>query len=259
MQIIIPMTGYGSRFVAAGYNDLKPFIKVENKPILEWILHMYKNEEIIFVCRKEHLDTISGMRELLKRLSPNATIFEIEDFIKKGPVYSVLQAESVIDDNKPSIINYCDFYMTWDYEAFKKDVLSNECDGAVPCYTGFHPHLLIEKNVYASCKTDENRYLIEIREKYGFDKDRFKTLWSPGAYYFKTGAILKKYCKKLVESNDNINGEFYASLPYNFMVKDGLKVWVPTKHIKYFMQWGTPRDMEESVYYLDMMKRGDIR
>ena len=28
MQIIIPMTGFGSRFVNAGYRDLKPLIKV---------------------------------------------------------------------------------------------------------------------------------------------------------------------------------------------------------------------------------------
>ena len=31
MQIIIPMTGYGSRFVAAGYKELKPFIKIQGK------------------------------------------------------------------------------------------------------------------------------------------------------------------------------------------------------------------------------------
>ena len=30
MNVIIPMTGYGSRFVAAGYKELKPFIKVMN-------------------------------------------------------------------------------------------------------------------------------------------------------------------------------------------------------------------------------------
>ena len=56
MQIIIPMTGYGSRFVAAGYKDLKPFIKIAGKPIIEWIVkYMYPEEEnFIFVCRKEH-------------------------------------------------------------------------------------------------------------------------------------------------------------------------------------------------------------
>lgn len=38
MQIIIPMTGYGSRFVAAGYKELKPFIQVMGHPIIEWIV-----------------------------------------------------------------------------------------------------------------------------------------------------------------------------------------------------------------------------
>lgn len=45
MQIIIPMTGYGSRFVAAGYQELKPFIRVQGRPILEWIVKgMYPGE-----------------------------------------------------------------------------------------------------------------------------------------------------------------------------------------------------------------------
>ena len=38
MKIIIPMTGYGSRFAAAGYKELKPFIEVQGRPILQWIV-----------------------------------------------------------------------------------------------------------------------------------------------------------------------------------------------------------------------------
>lgn len=50
MQIIIPMTGYGSRFVAAGYKELKPFIKVEGKSILQWIVDgMYPGEKKLFL------------------------------------------------------------------------------------------------------------------------------------------------------------------------------------------------------------------
>ena len=54
MKIIIPMTGYGSRFVAAGYKDLKPFIKVQGRPVIEWIVKgMYPNEtDFLFICRK---------------------------------------------------------------------------------------------------------------------------------------------------------------------------------------------------------------
>ena len=65
MKIIIPMTGYGSRFVAAGYKDLKPFIEVQGKPIIQWIIDgMYPNEkDILFVCRQEHLDSIPDMEK----------------------------------------------------------------------------------------------------------------------------------------------------------------------------------------------------
>lgn len=255
MQIIIPMTGYGSRFVAAGYKELKPFIQVLDKPILKWIVDgMYPNEKkIIFVCRKEHLVKIPDMERRLREIAPDAAIYAIDDWVKKGPVYDVLRAGEAIDDNEGAIINYCDFYMSWNWPKFKARLEERDSDGCIPCYTGFHPHLMVEKNVYASCLTDENDDLIEIREKFSFDKDKTKAKHSPGVYYFKTGALLKKYCQALVDSGETINGEYYASLPYNFMVKDGLKVWVPT-NVDYFCQWGTPEDMEESVYWLNIMR-----
>ena len=102
--------------------------------------------------------------------------------------------------------------------------------------------------------TDGNDNLIEIREKYSFEKDKTKAKHSPGVYYFKSGKLLKKYCQKLVDANQAINGEYYASMPYNFMVQDGLKVWIPT-NIDYFCQWGTPEDMEESLYWLNTIRR----
>lgn len=259
MKIIVPMTGYGSRFVMAGYKDLKPFIKVQGKPIIEWIVKgIYPNEtNFIFICRKEHLDNDKTMKERLLKIAPTAEIFEVGEWIKKGPVFDVLRASEKIDDNEPCIINYCDFYMTWDWNKFKSDVINRECDGAVPCYTGFHPHLLREKNYYASCLTDENDDLIEIREKYSFEKDKTKAKHSPGVYYFKTGLILKKYCQKLVNSDQSINGEYYASLPYNFMVKDGLKVWIPS-NVDKFCQWGTPEDMKEYLFWTEVA-RGMIK
>ena len=250
MQIIIPMTGYGSRFVAAGYKALKPFIKIQGKPIIQWIVEgMYPDEKkFIFVCRQEHLDSISNMRETLLNIAPTARIFAVKDWVKKGPVYDVLRAAEIIDDKEPSIINYCDFYMTWDWDKFKNDVIKRNCDGCVPCYSGFHPNLLPKKNLYASCKIDDEDNLIEIREKFSFEEDKTKARHSPGVYYFKTGRILKEYCQKLVDSGQMLKGEYYASLPYNFMVKDRLKVWVPV-NVDQFCQWGTPEDMQDYLFW----------
>ena len=256
MQIIIPMTGYGSRFVAAGYKDLKPLIKVQGKTMLEWIVQgMYSYEdEFIFVCREQHLDERPWLREYLSQLAPHTVIVSIKNWQKKGPVYDVLKAENYINKEQSAIINYCDFYMAWDWDKFKSDVQINACDGAVPCYTGFHPNLIPEKNVYASCQTDNENFLLEIREKYSFEVNKFKAKHSPGVYYFRTGEIMLKYCQKLVDSDENINGEFYASLPYNFMVQDGLKVWIPS-NVEWFCQWGTPEDMKEYLFWTDVCRR----
>lgn len=263
MNVIIPMTGYGSRFVAAGYRELKPFIRVMGRPVIEWIVKdMYPADvSIIFICRGEHLRDDPTMRERLLSLAPAAQIVPIEDWVKKGPVYDVLRgyrellAQGALDAQEPCIINYCDFYMHWDYAAFAREAAARGCDGAVPCYSGFHPNLLPEKNYYASCLTDAEDDLIEIREKYSFEQDKTRAKHSPGVYYFRSGAVMEKYCQILTEHEEcAINGEYYASLPYNFMVRDGLKVWVPV-NVEYFCQWGTPEDMQEFVYWTDLIRR----
>ena len=152
MQIVVPMTGYGSRFVAAGYKELKPFIRIEGKPIIQWIVQgMFPCEKkFIFICRKEHLDTFPEMENQLQEIAPMAKIFAVKNWIKKGPVYDVLRASDEIDNEEPVIINYCDFYMVWDWQDFKRKLEDRNPDGCVPCYTGFHPHLMVPENFYAS-------------------------------------------------------------------------------------------------------------
>ncbi len=256
MKIIIPMTGYGSRFVAAGYRELKPLIPVQGRTMVEWIVKgMYSGEQdFLFVCREEHRKTIPELEEHLHSIAPNGKIFFISDWVKKGPVCDILRAAEEIPDDEPCIVNYCDFYMDWDYEAFAKEALKRGCDGAVPCYSGFHPNLLPEKNLYASCLTDEEDNLVEIREKYSFEQDKTKAKHSPGVYYFRTGALLKHYYKKQMNEGQTLGGEHYASLPYNFLVKDSRKVWVPV-NVNYFCQWGTPEDLKEYLFWTENTRR----
>ena len=259
MQIIIPMTGYGSRFKEAGYKKLKPFIKVHDKPIIEWVVKMFPNDDdnITFICQKEHLESLHYIQPELNRIAPNARIFAIKDWQKKGPIYDVLRASEIINDKLPTIISYCDYYMHWDYQSFKKEVIDRNSDGSIPCYSGFHPHLIPIKNLYASCKVDNNEDLIEIKEKFSCEEDKTKARHSPGVYYFKTGEILKKYCKQMIEADDNINGEYYASLPFNYLVKDNLRVWCPN-NVTHFCQWGTPNDLEEYLFWIETIKNFKI-
>ncbi|MCC6818433.1 MAG: glycosyltransferase family 2 protein [Bacteroidia bacterium] len=243
MKIVIPMSGLGKRFADAGYKDIKPLIEVNGKPIIEWVVNLFPGDnDFIFICRNEHLEN-TPVRDVLNRIAPNGKIIGIDGH-KFGPVYAVAQVFNLIDDDDQVIVNYCDFYQDWDFEDFKAWTNTTRCDGAVPCYTGFHPHLLHPKNLYASCQVDEALNMIEIREKYSFEVDKMKAYHSGGTYYFSKGSSVKKYFQMMMDEDISLNGEYYVSLVYNLLNRDGLNVKIYDK-VPHFCQWGTPEDLEE--------------
>lgn len=250
VQLVVPMSGLGSRFAERGYADPKPLIKVHGKPMIEWVLNMFPGlDKPVFVCRESHLrDT--HMRETLESLAPEGTIVSTPG-AKLGPVDAVMRAASAIDDAQPVLVSYCDYYMHWDMEAFLQATWRHDCHGAIPCYSGFHPHLIPERNVYASCAVDENESLLEIREKYSFAADKTRARHSPGVYWFRSGKVLKHYFQRYLEEGPALNGEYYVSLVYNLMLRDGLNVWAPV-NVSRFCQWGTPEDLREHESWIRM-------
>lgn len=247
MKIVIPMSGLGKRFADAGYKDIKPLIKVHGKPIIEWVVSMFPGEhQFVFICRNEHLEN-TNLRSELQRISPSGKIIGIDGH-KFGPVYAVAQAFEHIEDEEEVIVNYCDFYQKWDFSDFCEVVNGLPIDGSIPCYTGFHPHLMHPENLYASCRIDSEKMLLEIREKYSFEQDKTKAYHSGGTYYFSKGKHVKKYFKMMMDEDVNLNGEYYVSLVYNLMLRDGLKIYVYDK-VPYFCQWGTPQDLEEYLVW----------
>jgi len=107
MKIIIPMSGIGKRFIEAGYKDPKPLIQVENKLIIEHVINLFdkENDDYVFICNDLHLKT-TEMRNILKSIVPNCTIYEVSVENRKGPVDAVMQiAEKEINDNDENETN----------------------------------------------------------------------------------------------------------------------------------------------------------
>lgn len=245
MQVIIPMSGVGQRFIDAGYTTIKPLIPVEGKPIIQHVLERFApDDDYIFICNEDHL-TNTPLEVVLSKLRPKGRIIPIKPH-KLGPVYAVLKVREFINDNQPTIVNYCDFSWRWDYEHFKKTVRENRCDGCVVAYRGLHPHLL-GPNLYASMRDDGNGWMEEIREKHSFTENKMDCYQSSGTYYFKDGHTVKKYFQELMNQGPALNGEYYVSLVYDKLKKSGLKVYV--YEIPFFLQWGTPEDLEEYLYW----------
>jgi NDP-sugar pyrophosphorylase family protein len=250
MKIVVPMSGTGSRFMKAGYKMPKPLIEVHGKPIIEHVVNLFPGEDdFIFICNEEHLQ-LTNLRSELNRIKPSGRIVSIAPH-KLGPVYAVSKICDLLEDNVPVITTYCDYFMNWDYQDFKNTVERTGCDGAIPSYIGFHPHLLPEKNLYASTLVDADGYMVEIKEKQSYTADKALTPHSAGMYYFSKGSYIKKYFQKLMDDDIALNGEYYISLVYNLLQADGLKTLIYT-NVSHFCQWGTPEDLEEYHYWGDI-------
>ena len=240
MHIVIPMTGIGRRFLEAGYADPKPLIQVDGMPIIEHVVNMFPGEHrFTFICNRDHLAT-TPMRSILERIAPQGRILELGPH-GKGPVYAVAQIISELDDDEEVIVNYCDFSCMWDYRDFLNHTHSRNADGAVPAYRGFHPHMLGTTN-YAFLR-EENQWMLEIKEKEPFTENRMNEFASSGTYYFKHGHLIKRYFQELIDLDINLKGEYYVSLVYNLLKRDGLKISI--YEIEHMLQWGMPADLEE--------------
>ena len=71
IQLIIPMSGIGKRFIDAGYQDPKPLIDIDGYPIIKHVIDLFPGiDDITFICNKKHLEE-TKMREVLNNISTN--------------------------------------------------------------------------------------------------------------------------------------------------------------------------------------------
>ncbi|EHZ1914726.1 NTP transferase domain-containing protein [Campylobacter jejuni] len=241
MNIIIPATGIGKRFKEAGYKDLKPFIKVvKDKVILDYVVECFDTQKDIFYfivqeCEKNKFEDFILSRKI------NAKIIVYKGR-KLGPAGSLYGVVSQLQDilNEEVIISYCDFGQEWNYRDFIQFTQENlDVQAIIPCYTGYHPHLLPLENVYAVCKVYDNTYKVyEVIEKYN-SKNKFEEYYSSGIYYFRTLKLAIEAIKKQIEAKDKVFGEYYISMTNNY-----LENVLCYPFIEKFYQFGTPKDFE---------------
>ena len=239
-QVVIPMSGIGARFQAKGYEMPKPLISVAGKPIIAHVLDMYPNNlDFVFIVNEQHLKNKEfHLKETLLTLRPDARIVQIAQH-KTGPSGAIALAESQIDKDLPTIVNYCDFTCTWDYEQFS-GMLKN-CDGVIATYSGFHPHM-IRSTKFAYVSGEGNR-VKAIQEKQPYTSNPMSERASSGTYGFSSGGLMLDAIHRQIERKIDLSGEFYTSLTYVPLLDEGLDI--RSFNIESFFQWGTPEDLSD--------------
>lgn len=255
MNIIIPASGIGKRFIDAGYTDTKPLIDVtSDKKIIDYVVDMFDRDDDTFIFITSPT-TFNEMQSYIDSMNIKYHHF-LSTGPKNGPVGAVadvyLKIEEVINKDEPVIVSYCDYGCEWDYKHFKDFVKLSGADAAIPCYSGYHPHLEPKENVYAACKVlDDNMTVIAVKEKYD-SQQRFEEKWSPGSYYFKTFNLMKHAFDELMKAGDTLNDEYYVSMAYNYIVDDYRVLCY--NMIDKFYQFGTPKDFEYAKNKINTVK-----
>jgi dTDP-glucose pyrophosphorylase len=248
MQLIIPMSGTGKRFVDKGYVLPKPLIPISGKPMIQHVVEMFPGvEEILFIVNRNHYEDVNLDLDLrLRQIAPDCKIAVIDSH-KLGPAWAIREAREFINLNTQVVVNYCDFSCTWDFKEFRNQ-LESGLDGLIATYSGFHPHMLTNSQ-YAYLKLDKNGFLSGIREKLSFTDSPMGEPASSGSYGFGSGKTLLNAINSQIEQGNSYKNEFYSSLTYVSMIENGLMI--RNFEIDKFFQWGTPEDFEEFKMYKD--------
>lgn len=255
MLILVPMAGFGDRYMRAGYTQPKPLIPVDGKPMIERVLAAFqprqKDDRYLFVVNRTHAET-TDLVPTLERLVPDATIVVVEPH-KDGPVQTLLAAEPHVAADEEVILNYCDFGVDWSYEEFRGWLRQHQWDGAMSAYRGFHPHSL-GPTLYAYMRmAEDDETVVEIREKHHFTPDKFGEYASSGLYYFRRADALFRIARAQMAGGERVQGEFYVSMAVQALIAEGGKVGAfPLPH---FFQWGTPADLRDWEAWASALRR----
>lgn len=243
LNIVIPMAGFGHRFVEKNYKEPKPLIEVNGKKIISYVIDMFdkENDNFLFICNKQHSKT-TNLKSFLENSVHNSKVVVIDNH-KLGPVWTIKQAYQHIRDNEPVLFAHCDAPYTWDYVAFKRYITDINPDGCLINHIGFHPHSLLS-GLMAHCRVSGDKVL-EVKEKECFTNDCMSEPASSGSYYFKTGKLAKKYFDLAIKNNINYNDEFYITLVYNLLIRDNLEV--KSYICDQMISLGTPIEIENFI------------
>lgn len=245
MQVLIPMSGQGTRYKKVGYSQPKPLIPVSGRPMIERLLQKIPTEwPVTFVLAENHRTT--ELPEALLKFRPQAQqiFIPVHD---KGPSYAIKAALSHLKAREPVLVSYCDYGFKWDPWDFAEFVKNSRCHSALLSYRGFHAHYL-SPVTYAFSRL-QGEQVVEVREKGSFTDQRENEFASAGAYYFDSVATLEKAIQTQEKLNLSVNGEFYTSLTVEALLRSQPHANVRVYEIPAFYQWGTPEDLQTFEYW----------
>ena len=237
LHIIMPMAGEGSRFLKEGWTTPKPLILLQDKPLFMHAINSVKLDSIkmkySFILRSEHIRNYQ-LDDSIRAILPEANIFSVNN-TTRGAVETCLVAEEAIADDDAVIVMDCDLeFKSKNFEAVIREALTQPATtaigGALVSFSSDSPK-------YSYAEVDEKGVVVRTAEKEVISNHALC-----GAYFFSSGKRFKYVAHELLNEPEFKKPEFYVSLLYNYLLRDGETVLL--SEMEEYYSYGTPEELK---------------
>lgn len=234
-NLVVLMSGRGSRFAKNGYTTPKPLLEIDGAPMFvsaaNSILNEHTPRKIIFTVLKEHIVNFS-IDQVIKQYFPGASIVEFKE-LTKGPLESLVASSHKFIEDIPVISTDCDHtFKNKAFIEFLNSEINNETDLAFPLFSSNNPS-------FSYAVTDGTK-VIEIAEK-----QRISTNAICSAYFIRSQTRLKDAYNQVLRE---IDGEMYLSSLGRIYLRSNHQV--SAFHSEEVKIYGTPDSFEHGEVYL---------
>lgn len=207
MKVVIPVAGAGKQLRPHTYTQPKALIPIAGKPliahILDWLIP-YQFEEYIFITGylREKIENYIT-REFGNKINYRYVV----QTPRLGLAHAISLLEGIVNE-EPLLIILGDTILDTNIEPF----IQHE-ENAIGFQRVQNPH------EYGVLIVDEaTSRIVKIQEKPKIPKSNLAVT---GIYRFKNGLKLVKACKRVLDQNLKIEGEYHLSSAINLLIEEG--------------------------------------
>jgi dTDP-glucose pyrophosphorylase len=203
MHIIIPAAGLGSRFINSEFQNHKPLISWDNKPMLRHVVDNFNRPDVKISIIKQNKFEFTY---------PNINILDI-DYITDGPATTASLVRDSVDPDDQLIVTNCDqIIKDWDHNRFLD--FSKKYDGVLGCFISDKKH-----NSYVS--VDQDNLVVDVKEKVVISNLASNGLhfWQKAKYFFDSYDQMKT-------NQDKTNNEYYVAPSYKYLINQNYKIGI---------------------------------
>ena len=238
MRIVIPACGKGERFRAAGYDTIKPLIKVHGEPMIDCVVRALNVHDTL----DEHVVIVNFDAKDI-----NHAVVELDRETLGAAETVLLALQAREGEDVPMLLVDCDaIYHSDILGRFRALEAHTDVRAAV---LSFHEDAsaLRSKPKYSYVAVDEKSDVMKIAEKV-----RVGPLANTGAYWFASSTEFVKLTQSVIEGRQFQHGEAYVSCVIDEYLRQNKTVRAVIINEDEYSNIGTPDCLE---HYLSTQGR----